>query len=130
MGTDRDLPRDTDEETTDPTNPDTDEDGLADGDETGEDDVYTPGEDTDPNDADTDDGGVEDGAEVDGGLDPLDPSDDFSEDTGVIVDTGGINLDGRTGEYLGGCGASSKSALWLGVGMLAWLLGLRRRQTR
>ena len=74
-----------------------------------------------------DGGGVGDGDEVANGTDPLDPSDDLVEDTGVIVDTGGINLDGRTGEYLGGCGASSKSGAVV-LGLLAGLLGLRRRR--
>ncbi|MFT4976496.1 MAG: hypothetical protein ACI8S6_002401 [Myxococcota bacterium] len=71
---------------------------------------------------DTDDGGVGDGEEILNGTDPLDPSDDV-----VVVDTGGLELEGRTGEYLGGCGSSAKGSAFFGVLMGLLALGRRRQ---
>jgi hypothetical protein len=44
-----------------------------------------------------------------------------------VVDTGGVSVDARVGQYLGGCGAASKSTVVFGFGMLAWMMGRRRR---
>lgn len=71
-----------DEIGTDPQNPDTDGDGLQDGEEV---DDYE----TDPLVPDTDAGGVNDGDEVTNGTDPLDPTDDFDEDSRTLVVKGG-----------------------------------------
>lgn len=60
----------------DPTVEDTDGDGLTNAEETGvEGYAEYPGYGTDRKDDDSDDDGIKDGAEVDAGLDPLDPSD-------------------------------------------------------
>jgi hypothetical protein len=64
---------------TNPWLPDSDGDGLLDGEETGEDGVYTAGTDTNPRNADTDGDGIPDGVEVKVlGTNPLDSHDPTS----------------------------------------------------
>ena len=102
---------------TDPLDGDSDDDGLTDGDEVNE-------HGTDPLNADSDGGGVSDGQEVLDGGDPLDPTDDVTED-----DLGALD-----GVLKGGNGlscATSAGASAPGAGLMAallTLLGLRRRR--
>jgi hypothetical protein len=100
---------------TDPRDPDTDGDGLTDGEEQ---DVHR----TDPRDPDTDNGGVEDGQEVDGGLDPLDASDDGSVGAGGM-EAGKIRGSGLCSAAGGG---SSGGGAWWGLGLVGLLWAARR----
>jgi outer membrane protein OmpA-like peptidoglycan-associated protein len=77
---------------TDPLKADTDGDGLTDGDEVMK---YH----TDPLKVDTDGGGINDGAEIARGTNPLNPADDITHDTTVVLERGkkmvlrGINFE-------------------------------------